>query len=372
MFGSRAKIKELDQQLKEAEQQNHSLREKLMSTEKENTEIKRNFASLEQRHRDFKQLFAALRTYRNSLERSQQSLAVLAGNLSSEREESLIAGAMASASHESIHLISHDLDEMAANSSSAMEKVTSLRASTEQIGGIGNLIKEIADQTKLLALNAAIEAARAGEAGRGFAVVADEVRKLAERTSRATSDISQLVSDIQSVTSLATDSIGHLTQQSEVFSARGQQALSNINGVTESSQNMEQKVTATMLRSFVELAKIDHLVFKLDIYQVFMGLLDKKASDVADHHTCRLGLWYYEGEGKADCSHFDGYRAMEAPHADVHRHGRAAVEAYHAGNFLAGVAAIEHMEKSSIAVMEQLERIAQHGENLPDQPVINN
>ena len=87
--------------------------------------------------------------------------------------------------------------EINTNTKNLSNTIQNLLESSSQIGEILTVINDIADQTNLLALNAAIEAARAGDAGRGFAVVADEVRKLAERTTKATSEIENIISTLQ-------------------------------------------------------------------------------------------------------------------------------------------------------------------------------
>ncbi|MBI5451443.1 MAG: methyl-accepting chemotaxis protein [Gammaproteobacteria bacterium] len=108
-----------------------------------------------------------------------------------ETEQSTRAGQQA------IQNIVTSTDELSDKVKNASGVIHTLKAKTNDIGIILEVIKNIAEQTNLLALNAAIEAARAGEQGRGFAVVADEVRTLAQRTQKSTSEIEQVIEKLQ-------------------------------------------------------------------------------------------------------------------------------------------------------------------------------
>jgi methyl-accepting chemotaxis protein len=202
------------------------------------------------------ELEASASTLTSTAERAQELATVVAA---ASEEASTNANSVASATEElssSVNEISRQVQDSARMASDAVgqarsttERVSELSKAAARIGDVVELINTIAGQTNLLALNATIEAARAGEAGRGFAVVASEVKALAEQTAKATGEIGQQISGIQSATQDSVTAIreisGTIEKLSEIASAIAAAVEEQGAATQEISRNVQQAAQGT-------------------------------------------------------------------------------------------------------------------------------
>ncbi|MCP4188371.1 MAG: methyl-accepting chemotaxis protein [Gammaproteobacteria bacterium] len=170
----------------------------------------------------------------NAMQQITTTVVDVANNADDANKATKEANTQAIHGNEVVVTASSSINELAKDIQQTSEVITRLATDSENIGGVLDVIRSIAEQTNLLALNAAIEAARAGEHGRGFAVVADEVRTLASRTQESTEEIQTMIERLQAGTQDAVHSMEKGQQQAGISVSQAKEASEALQKITTS------------------------------------------------------------------------------------------------------------------------------------------
>lgn len=343
-------------------QASHEARLRIEELARECDALKERNAQLERDQELSRYLLANLSRFGDSVLALRDSFSDLSQLLGSNRKSAEHAAQESEASRKALESIVHGLGSMNTGVRNSASEVASLRSETRNIDGFVGLIDEVAKRTNLISFNAGIEAARAGDAGSGFAVIAQEVRSLAGRTGEATREIGNLIGGVQRKTGEIDSLIQGNAAQAEELSADAGEVLQRTSRLLELSQNSNAALAFAAILSEIELANLEELEIKLSVYRIFMGISRATADEIPDETECRLGQWYYEGDGGFLFANVAGFKALEEPHREVHRQAREAVNFYHAGRHKPAMEALAEMERNNIDVMSRLRLMLQQSE----------
>jgi len=198
-------------------------------------------------------------TIASAMQQMSQTILEVANNAGDAAEASSSASDVAIGGRDVVDKTMQGIQRIASTVSEASDVIGELGASSAQIGEIITVINDIADQTNLLALNAAIEAARAGEQGRGFAVVADEVRRLAERTVKATQEITGMIETIQQNTDRSISSMDAGSSEVDSGLSNAREAIGSLEQIVTSSERSKDMVHRIAAASEQQSAAAEHV-----------------------------------------------------------------------------------------------------------------
>lgn len=304
-----------------------------------------------------------------------------------------------------------EISQTVENSVSSLDELTN---ASDEISKIIEVIEGISEQTNLLALNATIEAARAGEAGRGFAVVASEVKSLAQQTSKATEDISQRISALQtgmnnisqtlessrqavkggkeSIRETSTTmnqaveqvaNVMHRMQEiTNILSTQkiaSEEIANNITSVADMAGESKEEVinvshsiirsnesilgsaqewfTGETVQSICEMSKLDHVIFKKKVIDCVMGIGDLNEHNYLEFNTRRFIKWR-EKNGDLPIAGLGGFQDLKAIQNDIEAAAKSAILAYNAKDEDTVKTALNDLQAHGDKLMETLDQLS--------------
>jgi methyl-accepting chemotaxis protein len=170
-----------------------------------------------------------------------------------------------------------------------------------------------------------------------------EIAEILDQQTGASREIAQNISSIAAMTKQSVEQVGAISSQLDVVHGLVGDEIQEI-----SKSSFDNKIP--------RLAKADHVIWKKRLADMAVGRVKLTADELADHHSCRLGKWYY-GDASRDSRGHRAFGLLEKPHALVHQHGKQAAKLFAAGDLPGALKEIRDVEAASKDVLRLLDEL---------------